>query len=167
MSAVRRLVYRKDPGGVRTTLTPYHFPSWFFLLNSFSECSWHGPHKINATGQDKFFTCATSLERTFKFCYRLQYCLQLKNFTVPLVACKEKADQCKFLAFQKFVKGVWVWTRVGTFSIILIIDRSRTNGSLQPLGSFFVYWCSCERIDISCISSSLDLSKTLSLRCLT
>ena len=27
-------------------------------------------------------------------------------------------------------------TRVGTFSIILIIDRSRTPGSLQPLGSF-------------------------------
>ena len=27
-------------------------------------------------------------------------------------------------------------TRVGTFSIILIIHRSRTPGSLQPLGSF-------------------------------
>ena len=27
-------------------------------------------------------------------------------------------------------------TRVGTFSIILIIDRSRTPVSLQPLGSF-------------------------------
>ena len=27
-------------------------------------------------------------------------------------------------------------TRVVTFSIILIIDRSRTPGSLQPLGSF-------------------------------
>ena len=27
-------------------------------------------------------------------------------------------------------------TRVGTFSITLIIDRSRTPGSLQPLGSF-------------------------------
>ena len=27
-------------------------------------------------------------------------------------------------------------TRVGTFSIILIIDRSRSPGSLQPLGSF-------------------------------
>ena len=27
-------------------------------------------------------------------------------------------------------------TRVGIFSIILIIDRSRTPGSLQPLGSF-------------------------------
>ena len=27
-------------------------------------------------------------------------------------------------------------TRVGTFSVILIIDRSRTRGRLQPLGSF-------------------------------
>ena len=27
-------------------------------------------------------------------------------------------------------------TRVGTFSVILIIDRSRTPGRLQPLGSF-------------------------------
>ena len=27
-------------------------------------------------------------------------------------------------------------TRVGAFSIILIIDRSRSPGSLQPLGSF-------------------------------
>ena len=44
-------------------------------------------------------------------------CLQLKNFTVPSVACKEKADPCKFLAVQKFVKGVIVLTRVGTFSI--------------------------------------------------
>ena len=68
--------------------------------------------------------------------HRLQYCLQLKNFTVPRVACKEKADPCKFLAVQKFVKGVRVLTRVGTFFIILIINRSRTPGSLQPLGSF-------------------------------
>ena len=88
------------------TLTPYPFPSLFFLLTSFSECSLHGPHKINATGPDEFFTCATRLEGTCKFSYRLQYCLQLKNFTVPRVACKEKADPCKFLAVQKFVKGV-------------------------------------------------------------
>ena len=27
-------------------------------------------------------------------------------------------------------------TRVVTFTIVLIIDRSRTPGSLQPLGSF-------------------------------
>ena len=33
---------------------------------------------------------------------------------------------------SKFVKGVIVLTRVGTFSVILIIDRSRK----QPLGSF-------------------------------
>ena len=37
---------------------------------------------------------------------------------------------------SKFVKGVIVLTRVGTFSVILIIDRSRTPGRLQPLGSF-------------------------------
>ena len=35
--------------GVFTTLTPYPFPSLFFPLTSFSECSLHGPHKINAT----------------------------------------------------------------------------------------------------------------------
>ena len=57
-----------------------------------------------------------------------------------------------------------VLTRVDTFSIILIIDRSRAPGSLQPLG-FFLF--TVERTDISYISSSLDLSKTLSLRCLT
>ena len=51
---------------------------------------------------------------------------------------------------QVFVKGVIVLTRVGTFSIILIIDRSRTPGRLQPLGFFlFTPWCSRERIDIS------------------
>ena len=62
--------------------------------------------------------------------------LQLKNFTFPRVACKENADPCKFLAVQKFAKGVIMLTRVGTFSIILTIDRSRSPGSLQPLGSF-------------------------------
>ena len=102
--------------GVFTTLTPHPFPSLFFLLTSFSECSLHGPHKINATGQDEFFTCATRLEGTCKFSYGLGYCFQLKNFMVRRVTCKEKADQ--FLA------------------IILIIVRSRTPGSLQPLGSF-------------------------------
>ena len=62
--------------------------------------------------------------------------LQLKNFTFPRVTCKEKADPCKFLAVEKFVERVIMLTRVGTFSIILIIDRSRSPGSLQPLGSF-------------------------------
>ena len=110
----------------------------------------HGQDEINATGSDEFFTCVTRLEGKCKFSYRLQYCLQLKTFTVPRVACKEKADPCKSLAVQKFVKGVIVLTRVGTFSIILIIDRSRTPGRLQPLGFFlFTAWCSRERIDIS------------------
>ena len=57
----------------------------------------------NATGPDEFFTCATRLEGTFS--YRLQYCLQLKNFTVPRLACKGKADPCTFLTVEKFVKG--------------------------------------------------------------
>ena len=122
--------------GVPTALTPYPFPSLILLLTSFSVCSLHGPHKIDATGPEEFFTCAIRLGGTCKFSYRLQSCLHLKNLTVLRVACKEKADQCKFLAVQKFVKGVIVLTRVGTFSIILIIDRSRTPGSLQPLGSF-------------------------------
>ena len=92
--------------------------------------------KINATGPDEFFTCATRLEGTCKFSYRLQYCLQLRSFTVPRVACKEKADTWTFLAVQKFVKGVIVLTRVGPFSVIMITNRSRTPGRLQPLGSF-------------------------------
>ena len=61
---------------------------------------------------------------------RIFYLFFFFNFTVPRVACKEKADPCKFLPVQKFVKGVRVLTRVGTF------DRSRTPGRLQPLGSF-------------------------------
>ena len=148
--------------GVPTALTPYPFPLLFFLLTYFSMCSLHGPHKINVTVPDKFFTCATRLEGTCKFSYRLQYCLQLKNFTVPRVACEEKADPCKFLAVQNLSKGVIVLTRVGTFSVILIIDKSHTPGRLQPLGSFLF---TGERIDIY-ISSSLNLSKTLSLQCL-
>ena len=91
---------------------------------------------MNATGPDEFFTCAILLEGTCKFSCRLQYFLQLKYITLPRVARKEKEDPCKFLAVQKFVKGVIVLTRVGTFSVILIIDRNRTPGSLQPLGSF-------------------------------
>ena len=91
---------------------------------------------MNATGPDEFFTCAIRLEGTCKFSCRLQYFLQLKNFTVPRAACKEKEDPCKFLAVQKFAKGVIVLTRIGTFSVILIIDRNRTPGSLQPLGFF-------------------------------
>ena len=91
---------------------------------------------MNATGPDEFFTRAIRLQGTCKFSCRLQYFLQLKNFTVPRAACKEKEDPCKFLPVQKFVKGVIVLTRVGNFSVILIIDRNRTPGSLQPLGSF-------------------------------
>ena len=37
---------------------------------------------------------------------------------------------------SKFVKGVVVLTRVVTFSVILIIGKSRTPGPLQLLGSF-------------------------------
>ena len=125
--------------GVPTALTPYPFPSLFFLFTSFSVCSLHGPHKINminATGPDEFFYLCNPFRTNVQILHKLQYCLQLKNFTVPRVAGKEKADTCKFLAVQKFVKKVTMLTRVGTFSVILIIDRSRTPGSLQPLGSF-------------------------------
>ena len=87
-------------------------------------------------GSGRIFYLCNPFRGNVQILHRLQYCLQLKNFTVPRVACKEKADPCKFLAVQKFVKGVRVLTRVGTFSIILIIDRSRTPGRLQTLGSF-------------------------------
>ena len=59
-------------------------------------------------------------------------------------------------------------TRVGTFSIILIIDRSRSPGRLQPLGSFLFTGVAVK--ELTCPTSlrqALDLSKTLSLRCLT
>ena len=105
-------------------------------------------------GSGRIFYLCNPFRGNVQILHRLQYCLQLKNFTVPWVAW-EKADPCKVLAVQKFVKGVWVFTRVGTFSVILIT------------GFLFVYWCGCERIDVSYISSSLDLSKTLSLWCLT
>ena len=63
----RELLLKSTISGVPTTLTPYPFPSLFFLLTSFSVCSLHGPHKLNATGPDEFFTCATRLEGTCKF----------------------------------------------------------------------------------------------------
>ena len=132
----KELLLKSTIIGVPTALTPYPFPSLFFLLTSFTVRSLRGPQKINASSPDEFFTCATRLGGTCKFSYRLQYCLQLKNVTVLRVACKEKADPCKFLAVQKFVKGAIVLTRVATFSVIMIIGRSRTPGSLQPLGSF-------------------------------
>ena len=116
------------------TLTRYPFPSLFFLLTSFSECSLHGPHKINATGPDDFFYLCNPCRG------KVQILLQIAELfaaqKLSRIACKEKADRCKFLAVQKFVKGVMVLTRVGTFSIILIIDRSHTPVSLQPLDSF-------------------------------
>ena len=52
-----------------------------------------------------FYLC-TPFRGNVQILYRLQFCLHLKNFTVPRVACKEKADPCTFLAVQKFVKGV-------------------------------------------------------------
>ena len=58
-------------------------------------------------------------------------------------------------------------TRVGTFSIILIIDRSRSPGSLQPLGSFLCTGVAVKELTSPMISSSPDLSKTLSVCCLT
>ena len=141
----QNLVYRKDPE--RAFVKKHHYKSFYyshsvplplivFLAHFFFSMLFARSTQDNATGPDEFLTCATRFEGTDKFSYRLQYCLQLKIFTVPRVACKEQADPCKFLAVEKFVKGVIVLTRVGTFSIILIIDRSRTPGSLEPLGSF-------------------------------
>ena len=72
----KELLLKSTIIGVPTALTPYPFPSLFFLLTSFSVCSLHGPHKINminATGPDEFFTCATRLEGKCKFSYRLGY----------------------------------------------------------------------------------------------
>ena len=60
------------------------FPAHFFFSKLFARST-----QDNAMGPDECFTCATLLEGTCKFSYRLQYCLQLKNFTVPRVACKE------------------------------------------------------------------------------
>ena len=107
------------------------FPAHFFFRMLFQRSTQDKRHRSG-----RIFYLCNQFRGTCQFSYRLQYRLQLKNFAVPRVACEEKADPCKFLAVQKCVKGVWVLTRVNTFSIILIIDRSRTPGSLQPLGSF-------------------------------
>ena len=45
----KELLFKSTIKGVFTTLTPHPFSSLFFLLTSFSECSLHSPHKINAT----------------------------------------------------------------------------------------------------------------------
>ena len=102
----KELLLKSTIIGVPTALTPYPFPSLFFLLTSFSVCSLHGPHKLNATGPDEFFTCATRLEGTCKFSYRLGYCLQVKNLTVPRVTCKEKADPVQVFGRSKICKRV-------------------------------------------------------------
>ena len=107
------------------------FPAHFFFSMLFA---WSTQAKRHGSG--RIFYLCNPFRGNVQILYRLQFCLHLKNFTVPRVACKEKADPCTFLAVQKFVKGVWVLTRVGTFSVILIIDRSRTPGRLHPLGSF-------------------------------
>ena len=89
----------------------------------------------NATGPDEFFTCATRLEGTCKFSSDCSTVCSSKTSRFRGSHVKNRRIRAS-LAVQKFVKGVIVLTRVGTFSIILIIDRSRTPGSLQPLGSF-------------------------------
>ena len=71
------------------------------------------------------------------------------------------------MAVQKFVKGVIVLTRIGTFSVILIIDRNRTPGSLQPLGSFLFTGVVVKELTSPTPLRHWICQKTLSLRCLT
>ena len=44
----KELLLKSTIKGVVTRLAPHPFPSLFFLLTSFSECSLHSPYKINA-----------------------------------------------------------------------------------------------------------------------
>ena len=106
------LLLKSTIKGVFRTLTPYPFPSLLFLLTSFSECSLHGPHKINAT-----------FRGNAQILLQIAVLFAAQKLHGPPVACKEKADPCKFLAVKKFAKGVWVLTRVGTFSITADIDH--------------------------------------------
>ena len=128
---LKKYHYRSSYGSHSVPLPLIVFPAHFFFSMLFARSTQDQRH-----GSGGIFYLWNPFRGNVQFSYRLQYCLQLKNFTVPRVACKEKADPCNFLAVQKFVKGVIMLTRVVTFSIILIIDRSRTPGSLQPLGSF-------------------------------
>ena len=119
--------------GVPTALTPYPFPSLFFLLTSFSVCSLHGPHKLNATGPDEFFTYATRLEGRCKFSIDCNTVCSSKPLRFRGSHVKKGRSMKVFGSSKIFKRGLSV------------------NSSF----------------DISYISSSLDLSKTLSLRCLT
>ena len=124
------LVYRKDPEGAFVKKYYYRgsygshsvplplivFPAHFFFSMLFARSTQAKRH-----GSGRILYLYNPFRGNVQILHRLQYCLQLKNFTVPRVACKEKADPCKFLVVQKFVKGFWVLTRVGTFSVILII----------------------------------------------
>ena len=135
------LVYRKDPEGAFVKKYHYRgsygshsvplplivFPAHFFFSMLFARSTQDKHDKRHGSG--RIFYLCNPFRGNVQILHRLQYCLQLKNFTVPRVACKEKADPCKFLAVQKFVKGVIMLTRAGTLSIILIIDRSRSPGS--------------------------------------
>ena len=122
----KELLLKSTIIGVPTALTPYPFPSLVFLLTSLSECSLDGPHKINTTGPEEFFTFATRLEGTCKFSSRLQYCLQLKNFTVPGFACKEEADPCKFYLTVTWPEIPWDMPCACTDHLMRLIHGRRS-----------------------------------------
>ena len=97
-------------------------PRPFRLSLARTICPWvseDGPTLAKRRGSGRIFYLCNPFRRNVQILHRLQYCLQLKNFTVPRVACKEKADPCKFLAVQNFLKGIWVLTRVLTSSTSL------------------------------------------------
>ena len=90
--------------GVPTALTPYPFPSLFFLLTSFSVCSLHGPHKLNATGPDEFFTCATRLEGTCKFSIDCNTVCSSKTSLFHVLHVKKRRIHASFWQFKNLLK---------------------------------------------------------------
>ena len=120
--------------GVPTALTPYPFPSLFFLVTSFSVCSLHGPHKLNSTRPDEFFTYATRLEGRCKFSIDCNTVCSSKTLRFRGSHVKKRRIHASFFGSSKIFKR-----------------------GLSVNSSF----------DVCYISSSLDLSKTLSLRRLT
>ena len=86
---------------LRTPVPLIVFPAHFFFSMLFARSTQAKRHRSG-----RIFYLCNPFRGNVQILHRLQYCLQLKNFTVPRVACKEKADPCKFLAVQKFLKAV-------------------------------------------------------------
>ena len=91
---LKKCHYRSSYGSHSAPLPLIVFPVHFFFRMLFARSTLD---KRQGSGRI-FYLC-----NPCKFSYRLGYCLQLKNFTVPRVTCKEKADSCKFLAVQKIL----------------------------------------------------------------